>query len=268
MLLAALLAAGPLAAQYRAARSLDYQFAAGTADARALWVNPAGLGVEYEASVMAELLMDRSQTGDLSLNQFSGGFNSRGISFGYRRDAYNDTLTGHTYRIGLGRAVERFALGASLTFHNNAGGPVQRGLDLGIRYRLLRAVELGVVVREIGRPIVHEVPLPLNGSAGLGLQLTPGIRLDAEGTLSDLPGPGGTATLWRGGLSLGNAGLSLPIGFQAVLDMDRDLAPTRLILALTLGGQDRGVLVASGARPGGTAQLQAISLAGVASRVP
>ena len=43
----ALLGAAPVAGQYRGSRSAEYLFAANVADARALWVNPAGLGVEH-----------------------------------------------------------------------------------------------------------------------------------------------------------------------------------------------------------------------------
>lgn len=173
--------AAPLAGQYRGPRSADYLLTTTAADARALWVNPAGLAVTYQASVMGELVVDTSRTGAFALTQLTAGFNSRGIAFAYRRDLYNDTLTGHTWRIGASRALARLAVGFGLSFHSNGDQSTQRGLDLGIRYRLLPTLELGAVAREIGKPRVHGDPLYLNGSAGLGWQPLPSFRLDAEG---------------------------------------------------------------------------------------
>ena len=54
-----------------APRSLDYLFAATANDARAIWVNPAGLAIVSEASIMAELVVHRSPDADLRLSQLS-----------------------------------------------------------------------------------------------------------------------------------------------------------------------------------------------------
>lgn len=267
LLVLAVTLSGPLAGQYRTARSADYLFAVTAADARALWVNPGGLGVTYDASVMGELVADTSRTGSLALTQVTAGFNSRGIAFGYRRDLYNDTLTGHTWRIGAGRALTRVAVGFALAIHSNGDGPTQRGLDLGVRYRLLSTVELGGTVRDIGKPIVHDSTLNVSGTAGLGWAPMRSLRLDAQGTVTRVTG-GGTATGWRGGLAFSLGTLALPLHLQAVLGLNRDLVPTRLALALSLGGRDRVVGVVSGARPGRRVEMDGISLAGIASRVP
>jgi hypothetical protein len=263
----ALLGAAPVAGQYRGSRSTQYLFAANVADARALWVNPAGLGVEFEAAIMGELSADRSRTGEVAFTQLAAGFNSRGVALGYRRDFYNDTLTGHTFRLGAGRALENFAVGAILALHANGDGPTQRGLDVGLRYRLVRSFELAAIVHDIGKPVVHDSVLNLGGTFGLGWMVMRGARLDAEGHITRLT-DGGTARAWRGGLSFAPGMFRLPVLLGAALDMDQEFAPVRLTVAITVGGRDRVVGVTSGARPGGTLRLDGVSLAGVASRVP
>ena len=66
-------------------RSRDYLFLTNVADARALWVNPAGLSVVPEASLMGEFTVDRT-SGDLRIEQYALGFNSRGVALGYQRN--------------------------------------------------------------------------------------------------------------------------------------------------------------------------------------
>ena len=71
-------------AQSVSARSQDYLFLTNVADVRALWVNPAGLALVPEASILGELTFERLG-GDLRVDQYAVGFNSRGISIGYQR---------------------------------------------------------------------------------------------------------------------------------------------------------------------------------------
>ena len=83
-----LLAVGQVAnafAQTLPARSGDYLFVTNAVDARALWVNPAGLGVVPEASIMGEFSLTPGG-GDVRLAQYTVGLNSRGFSIGYRRN--------------------------------------------------------------------------------------------------------------------------------------------------------------------------------------
>lgn len=265
-LAALLLLAGPLAGQYREARAGDYVFAATAGDVRALWVNPAGLGAAYEASIGAEVLVDRSRTGDLAVTQLMAAFNSKGIAFGYRRDRYNDTLTGHTWRLGLGTPVGRVIAGASLTLHSNGDGPGQRGVALGAQLPLGRAVQVGAVVQHLGRPAVHDSLLDVEGTGGIAFIPLPGLRLDAQGTL--VFADSATTRAFRAGLTAGTDRFRVPLAFELALALDDDLAPRRLTLGVTIGGRDRVGAMVSGARPGGTLVVDAVSVAGVATRIP
>src|SRR5256714_14677217 len=98
-----LLAVGPSgrpAAQVVPNRATAYLHPTDVRDARAIWVNPAGLAVQREASIYAEL--DVSNPGSRGqLRQINAGFNARGLSLGYQRDVLDAGARGHTYRLGL-----------------------------------------------------------------------------------------------------------------------------------------------------------------------
>src|SRR5207249_9732248 len=98
--LALLLAAASASAQVAANRTTLYLHPTDVTDARALWVNPAGLGRFQEASLHLDLTVgDPGAAG--RLRQLTLGFNSRGFSFGYQRDVFDGGVRGHTYRLGF-----------------------------------------------------------------------------------------------------------------------------------------------------------------------
>src|SRR5689334_8018425 len=112
LLTAAALTAQPpsrLAAQLVAPnRALAYLFPTDAQDARAIWVNPAGLGIQHEASIYGELAVgDPGANG--KLRQMNVGFNSRGLSFSYQRDIFDNGQRGSTIRLGLGVGAQGLA---------------------------------------------------------------------------------------------------------------------------------------------------------------
>ena len=151
--------------QSERSRSGDYLFASTAADARALWVNPAGLAVSMEASVLAEFVLQRPVDGDLRLAQWTLGFNSRGFSIGYQRDRFDEDPNTGAFRFGLSLPFRRGAIGAAFTFYrgNAVDSTTDRGIDFGARYRLIPPLELGLVLRNVGRPVLRDVQAPLTG---------------------------------------------------------------------------------------------------------
>jgi len=78
-------------------RSTQYLHPTEVSDARALWVNPAGLALFPEASLNLDVTVgDPGAKG--RLRQFTLGLNSRGLSFGYQRDVFDGGVRGSTYR--------------------------------------------------------------------------------------------------------------------------------------------------------------------------
>ena len=101
-------------------RATRYLFPTDVTDARALWVNPAGLGAFPEASINLDVTVgDPGSSG--KLRQLTFAFNSRGLSAGYQRDIYSDGQHGHTYKLGLATGQGGFEAGLNDPF---AGGHV------------------------------------------------------------------------------------------------------------------------------------------------
>ena len=143
---------GSAQAHFQPARSEDYLFASSVNDVRALWVNPAGLGIVREASLMGKFSLERRTAGDWRLGQYTLGLNSRGISLGFRRDRL-PTFSNSIIRVGLGLGFPRGAFGAAVSIHR--GTTNDRSLDLGLRLIPLPRVDLGVVLKNIGRPVIR-----------------------------------------------------------------------------------------------------------------
>ena len=95
----ALATARALPAQVAPNRSAVYLFPSDVQDTRALWVNPAALAILREASVGFDVTV--GNPGALGrLEQFTLGLNSRGLSFGYQRDIFDNGVRGNTYGSG------------------------------------------------------------------------------------------------------------------------------------------------------------------------
>ncbi len=268
LLAAALLtfpALAPAAAQFRAPRSGDYLFAASVQDARALWVNPAGLAVIFEASIMGEVLVVRNGNDDLSLAQITAGFNSRGFAFAFRRDRFDDSTAGNTWRFGGSRAFRKVTVGVSFTIYS--ADINQREVDLGIRLLLAPTLQVGAVLRHIGEPVVRGVRLRPTGVFGLSWSAGGVIQLNGETTLVDPRGPDGLDVSYRAGVMLSLARvMRLPLGILSALDLRDDLGVDRLLFGLVLGGADRFALVGGGARREDTTFIDGISLTALSTR--
>lgn len=256
--LAGLALAGTATAQVPSNRSTSYLLPTDVADARAVWVNPAGLAARPEASVLLDLtVVDPGITGRLS--QASIGLNARGLSFGYQWDSFSPGVRGHSYRLGLGASADRLAAGFAVAFHS--GAIHGTGWDVGLRYDWLRVLTLGGVVRDLGRPQANGVradvtfvpavtvrprgaSLAISGDARLATSRVQGYDVQASVQLSGRPG----------------------LGVIAQLDTDRSGRRTAFTLALSLGRRDRFGL--TGSTPGDFSRLGAASLYGLSTRTP
>ncbi|HET7040041.1 MAG TPA: hypothetical protein VFH97_09135 [Gemmatimonadales bacterium] len=251
-----------LAAQYRAPRSADYLFGADVWGARALWVHPAGLGIVREASIMAEAMLERNAADDFALAQFTFGFNSRGIGFGYRRDRFGDAGSGGVWRLGFGRAAGTLAFGAAASLY--PGDPREESLDLGIRFRVAAPLEIALATENIGQPTVRDSALRFTAVGGAAwAPLGDLARFNLEARATDVV-TGSWHMAYRAGLRVGASG-RIPFAAYGVLDLDDDLSVVRLVAGLSVGGYYQGVLMGSGAKRAGTTEIETISLTGLAS---
>lgn len=262
-LAAMLLSAQPairLSAQVAPNRATSYLHPTDVHDARALWVNPAGLAVLREASVYAELLVD--EPGERGrLRQVNAGFNSRGLSFGYQRDVFDAGVRGHTYRLGLAGSAEGLAGGFAVAYYRGAGASAT-GWDIGVTYQWISGLRLGAVIANLGQPEVRGVRQRLTYIPGATWYPAP---LPAVGLSAHARFTPDAVVAYAFGVNWQGSG-KLPLAIIARLDTDGSLRRGAFAFGLSFGRQDRLGLVAS--TPGNADGIDAASLYGLAARQP
>jgi hypothetical protein len=236
-------------------------------DVRAVWVNPAGLGAVPEASIMAEAVVDRPD-GSVKLGQYTLGLNSRGLGISYQRDRSRDSVSVGIVRLGLGLPIGRGSMGAAMSSYGR-GGSRQQGYDLGVRYPVIRALEAGVVVRNLSRPqpVFSEAPLPIVTVASATWSVAPELaNLSVEATAVERPGAvSGFDLSYRGGFVV-RAARPWPLALHATASVDGDGSLRQWSLGLMVGRLDRVGVVASAAPTTGLGEPRRFSAVGVASR--
>ncbi len=140
-------------AQLYPAQPARYLLTTEAADARALWVNPAGLARRPEASIGGDATVDRT-SGTLRLSQVGLSLQSRGLAFGWSRNSYPGGLSASSYALGVGFGDEALSVGA--TRHWYRGGRSATAWDVAVRARTTPAVDVSVVWRLIGSPVMRD----------------------------------------------------------------------------------------------------------------
>jgi len=253
-------------AQFRNARSTDYLFLTSVTDIRAAWVNPAGLAVVPEASLMGEFVVGRMPNGDLSFDQYTVGFNSRGLSVAYQRDRFENGPSTNVLRISSGLPMARGAIGVSASWYG-AEGPNDRDFDVGFLYSLTKMLVIGLTTRHIGRAKVAGTKMPLIFTGGAGLSLLGGRLLAAgEGKATERLGDSGFDVSYRAG-----AFVLLPTPRPIMLLVAGELASgfafDRIHIGLSVGGRRSITAVATTMEQMNNPVLDRVSLTGVASNV-
>ncbi len=249
------LAAAPVGAQVAPNRAAAYVFGTAVADARALWINPAGIAATRAASVFADLVIRDPGTRGARLGQMSVGFGSRGLAFGYQYDDFGG-VRGHSYRLGLSGSTDRIALGFAAAWYR--GGTSAWGYDLGATLRAAPRLVLGVTAANIAEPVVRGVQQDRVVVPGATLTLL-GSRLE----LSALARLGGSAEGYAAGLRW-HVPLAVGAAVSARIDTDRDLQQRGLAFGLAIGHRDQLGVV--GTTTAGAAGVDGASVYGVAAR--
>ncbi len=220
-------------AQSMSARSQDYLFLTNVADVRALWVNPAGLALVPEASILAELTLERVG-GDLRVEQYAIGFNSRGVSIGYQRNRLVGEKPVGTLRTGFGFPFRGGSLGVALSRYSQ-DSTKSHGADFGLLYVPSVAVQLGLAVRHVGRPTVRGADLPVTtvGAAQMTLSL---IQVTWETAAAERlePDDSGFDFTHRGGVRL-TPWKQLPVMLISAVDLGSNMRIDRLNLGFAIG---------------------------------
>lgn len=243
-------------------RATAYLHPTDVRDARALWVNPAGLGVLREASVYAEVAVgDPGARG--RLRQVNAGFNARGLALGYQRDILDAGGRGHTYRLGLAGAASQFAAGLAIAYYRG-DGTNGTGWDVGASYEWLAGLTVGGVIRNIGQPVVRGLQQRVTfvpGATWHPAAVAAGLSLHARVT-PDSVAAYAFGLSWRTGTTQSR----WPLEIIARLDTDGGLRRGAFALGLSIGNRDRvGAVVST---PGDASSIDGVSLYGLATREP
>ncbi|HTI06152.1 MAG TPA: hypothetical protein VL549_12595 [Gemmatimonadales bacterium] len=266
LLAAAVLTAQPLnrltGQQVASNRASAYLFPTNAEDVRAIWVNPAGLGVQRDASIYGELgVGDPGSKG--RLRQINVGFNSSGLAFAYQRDILDNGVRGSTYRLGLGGSAAGLAAGFDVARYGGNGANAT-GWDLGLRYAARPSFILGFVAANIGQPIVRGLRQRLTFLPGLTWQPPPLAALGLSAAARITPD---SVIAYNFGLSWrAGAQRRWPIEILARLDTDGGLRRGAFAFGVAIGGQDRfGAVVTT---PGDVSRIDEASIYGLTAREP
>jgi hypothetical protein len=242
-------------------RATSYLFPTDVHDARAVWVNPAGLGVSRDASVYGEIgVSDPGARG--RLRQINAGFNSRGLSLGYQRDILDNGARGTTLRLGLAGGSQGLAVGFAIARYSGSGVNAT-GWDLGALYTALPQLTVGLVAANIGQPIVRGLRQRFTFIPGLTWHPGP---LPPLAVSTDARFTGGSVESYAFGLAWRTTSTSSrwPIEIIARMDTDDRLRRGAFALGFSIGGQNRGGAVASA--PGDVSQIDGLSAYGLVTR--
>jgi hypothetical protein len=237
-------------------RALAYLYPSDISDARALWVNPAGLGRGHEASLHIDLTVG-DPGADARLRQLTFGFNSRGLSFAYQRDVFDGGARGDTYRVGLGAGRAGLAAGlAAALYRGNTRGT---GWDFGVVYEPASKLALGAVVGNVRQPVVRGVRLVAT--------LVPSLTLKPFGPIAAFSADGRFAVDSVLGYAISarlQSGGRVPLGLLVRLDTDHAFRRTTLLFGASVGGHELFGTAAS--IPGGGSRVDAANFYGVIAR--
>jgi hypothetical protein len=240
-----------------------YLFPTDVRDARAIWVNPAGLGLSREASVYAELGVGEPGSRG-RLRQINAGFNSRGLSLGYQKDFLDNGVRGTTLRLGLAGGAQGLAAGFAVARYGGSGAHAT-GWDLGVSYAALAQLRVGLVAANLGQPIVRGQRQRFTFIPGLTWHPGP-VPAIAFSTSAHLATD--SVLSYAFGLSWRTTSTSSrwPIEILARMDTDKGFRRGAFALGVSIGGENRfGAVITS---PGDVSHIDGASVYGLVTRQP
>lgn len=162
------------------AQPQHYMLTTDAYDARAVWLQPAGLSRLREASLGAFATADAGGT----LSQFGLVLASGGLGVGWQHDRKVGRGT-DVFTVGFGVGNPRAGLGADRRWYRGSGAS-DGSWDIGARLTPLPALDLSFVWRDMGSPVSYVdtlgTPHTINSTLvpGAALSLLGRIRVGAE----------------------------------------------------------------------------------------
>jgi hypothetical protein len=224
-----LAAAGPSPAAAQSVRPLAERSLLTTAvrDERAVWVNPAGLARSTQASLAADLTVERAD-GEARLAQYGLAFSSRSLAFGWEHDRLLGGSSTNTYVVGFGLGDELFSGGVAHRWYQGGKG----GWDVALRGRATDGLDLSLVWHDIGSPLVRGVVVGDRFVPAAGFRLLEGRIL--AGVEGDIPGDLSTLSEFRAGAGIA---LSTRIVVACRATFSRETARRGVVVFIGFGGR-------------------------------
>ncbi len=142
---------GAAAAQSFGPQPQQYLLTTDVFDARALWVQPAAMVKRRESSVSGLLTVNR--TGTLTVGQYGLTLASGGLGLGWQHDRLQGRAHSDAFVVGLAGGSPHLSVGADRRWHR--GTRTRDGAwDIGGRYQAGPQIELSLVWRDIGSPVI------------------------------------------------------------------------------------------------------------------
>lgn len=140
------------AAQSFVPQPQEYMLTTDAGDARALWVQPAGLGKTREASIAALFTANRIG-GNISAGQYGLTIASGVLAFGWQHDRLRGGNKSDAFVVGLAGGTPEFSIGADRRWYRGTNTK-DGSWDLGARYMATWRLETSLVWRDLGSPVV------------------------------------------------------------------------------------------------------------------
>lgn len=156
----------------------QYLLVTDVADARAIFVNPAGLARGFEASLGGFITAADSSSG-VRASQYGALLASRGAAFGWQHDDFASGQSANMFVAGLGLGSEQFALGGDHKWYTGGGGPSGGAWEAAAHYRW-SVLDLAAVWRNIGSPRVRDSILEETLTTGAAIDVWRRARISAE----------------------------------------------------------------------------------------
>jgi hypothetical protein len=208
------------------AQPVRYLIGAQVTDARALWVNPAGLARRTEASLGVDISVDRVP-GGTHVSQYGATLASRGIALGWTHAREPGGPSANGYAVGLGLGDAAFSAGVTRRW---VRGPARASFwDFAGSSAVSDWLHLSLVARNLDSPLPGDSAWAPSLVPGLDAGLL-GHRVDA-GLEWEVATRGWRSRTWRIG---GTVALWSGVALAVRADLARDLRVAGLVVAVHL----------------------------------
>jgi len=172
----------PAPAHVELTQAQQYLQVTDAVDARALWVNPAGLSRSSEASIGLDFTAADSLSG-VRVRQYGALIASHAIAAGWEHDDLPGGTSGNTFAVGAGLGSERLGVGGTRRWYRGPGANAGTW-EIGAHLHTVPALDLAAIWRNIGSPTVRDSILEETLIAGAALDIVGRVRASADWQLA------------------------------------------------------------------------------------